>query len=94
MATEMKEEDMNVDGLYNLTGKTGSIRYMAPEMMRRDPYDASIDIYSFGILLWEIFSHQKAFKGLSMSMLEFVVDQCNRRPEIDTLWPVLVQTVI
>ena len=27
---------------------------MAPEIVRRQPYDLSIDIYSFGILLWQM----------------------------------------
>jgi serine/threonine protein kinase len=41
------------DGL-QLTGLTGTPRYMAPEVSRSDNYAFSADIYSFGILLWEI----------------------------------------
>eukprot|EP00957_Ditylum_brightwellii_P163343 12437448-Ditylum_brightwellii.AAC.1 len=30
-----------------MQGKAGAIRYMAPEMRCNDPYDASVDVYSF-----------------------------------------------
>jgi serine/threonine protein kinase len=42
----------NQDGLYNLTGNTtGSIIFMAPEVYLNKPYNESIDVYSFSILL-------------------------------------------
>ena len=46
---------------YNLTPQTGSIPYMAPEVMVGRPYDGQCDVYSFAILLWEIFNLRSAF---------------------------------
>lgn len=37
-----------------LTGCTGTIRYMAPEVALHQDYGASADVYSFGMLLWEL----------------------------------------
>jgi len=37
--------------VYKMTGETGSLRYMAPEVADLIPYNHKIDVYSFGILL-------------------------------------------
>eukprot|EP00559_Dactyliosolen_fragilissimus_P000866 CAMPEP_0184868472 /NCGR_PEP_ID=MMETSP0580-20130426/30568_1 /TAXON_ID=1118495 /ORGANISM="Dactyliosolen fragilissimus" /LENGTH=286 /DNA_ID=CAMNT_0027369393 /DNA_START=173 /DNA_END=1030 /DNA_ORIENTATION=+ len=34
------------------TKMTGSLRYMAPEVATGEKYSTSVDVYSFGILLW------------------------------------------
>jgi serine/threonine protein kinase len=39
-------------GHWKMTGNTGTIRYMAPEVKRFLPYDERVDIYSFGLLTW------------------------------------------
>jgi hypothetical protein len=49
---------------YNLTPRTGSIPYMAPEVMAGRPYDGQCDVFSFAILLWEIFNLRPAFRYL------------------------------
>jgi serine/threonine protein kinase len=36
---------------YNLTGETGSFRYMAPEVALCQPYNQRADVYGFGLLL-------------------------------------------
>jgi len=50
---------------YRLTGRAGSLPYMAPEVINMETYDTKCDVYSFAILLWEILSLRQAFKGLS-----------------------------
>jgi len=37
-----------------LTGETGSYNWMAPEVLRYEQYGSSCDVYSFGILLWNL----------------------------------------
>ena len=39
-----------------LTGILGTLGYMAPEMVQGHAYDQSIDIWSFGILLYNLFT--------------------------------------
>ena len=39
-------------GQYQMTGETGTLQYMAPEVMRSEHYDKSVDIYSFALVLW------------------------------------------
>lgn len=39
----------------------GTIRYAAPEYLFGKPYDASVDLYSFGCLAYEVYSNQLTF---------------------------------
>ncbi|KAK6260683.1 hypothetical protein SCA6_015157 [Theobroma cacao] len=39
---------------YKMTGGTGSYRYMAPEVYRRESYGKSIDVFSFALIVHEM----------------------------------------
>lgn len=45
----------------------GSIYYMAPEQLTREPVDERTDLYSLGCVFYEALSGKKAFDGESMS---------------------------
>jgi serine/threonine protein kinase len=47
--------DFDIDDTYKLTGLTGTLRIMSPEVLSCQPYGLSADVYSFGIVLWEVF---------------------------------------
>jgi ankyrin repeat protein len=40
------------NGEYRMTGVTGTLRYMAPEVVRSDVYTEKVDIYSFAFNMW------------------------------------------
>lgn len=69
--------------LYPLQGCTGSLRYMAPEVALSQSYNEKADIYSFGILLWQIGTGKLPFAGFSLEKLVIQVIQGGLRPEID-----------
>mmetsp|Transcript_40831 Transcript_40831/g.103449 ORF Transcript_40831/g.103449 Transcript_40831/m.103449 type:complete len:522 (+) Transcript_40831:168-1733(+) len=46
---------------YQMTGETGSYRYMAPEVFRHEPYNAKVDVYSFAMLCFELFEARAPF---------------------------------
>jgi serine/threonine protein kinase len=59
LAKELKAVDrlpMDDGNSYHLTGLTGTLRIMAPEVIQCQPYGLSADVYSFGVLLYEVVS--------------------------------------
>ncbi|GJQ08227.1 hypothetical protein GpartN1_g18.t1 [Galdieria partita] len=45
-------------GLRN-TGFGGTAEWMAPEMMRQEQFDEKVDVFSFGVILWELVTGEK-----------------------------------
>ena len=79
---------------YLLTPRTGSIPYMAPEVVLMKPYDCNCDVFSFAVLLWEMLSLKTAFKGYSrLDYLNRVVKR-RERPVAYRRWPALTRSVI
>eukprot|EP00002_Diphylleia_rotans_P015923 TRINITY_DN3085_c0_g1_i2.p1 TRINITY_DN3085_c0_g1~~TRINITY_DN3085_c0_g1_i2.p1 ORF type:complete len:1462 (-),score=243.35 TRINITY_DN3085_c0_g1_i2:187-4572(-) len=57
---------------FGLTGKAeegeskeavGSLLWMAPEVIRGEGYGAKADVYSYGIIMWEVFHRQEPYEG-------------------------------
>jgi len=42
-------------------GPKGTALYMAPEVMSQSPFDFKADVYSFGLILWELYTQQELF---------------------------------
>jgi serine/threonine protein kinase len=98
LAPELKvsKESMGLDNaLYNLTGRCGSVPYMAPEVVLKTPYNEKCDVFSFAILLYEIISLKPAFpfaqKG--RDFMDKVV-KGRMRPRIKRSWPPLTKQVL
>ncbi|KAA8520626.1 hypothetical protein F0562_014882 [Nyssa sinensis] len=47
-------QEKDVNG-YKMTGGTGSYRYMAPEVYRRESYNKSVDVFSYALIVHEMF---------------------------------------
>ncbi|GBB84515.1 hypothetical protein RclHR1_11090003 [Rhizophagus clarus] len=60
----------------------GVLPYMAPEVLRGEPYTKAADIYSLGIIMWELTSGVPAFHNISFDF-QLSLDICKDiRPEI------------
>lgn len=98
LAKELDTRQKNSTGLYEMSGATGSRRYMAPEVARSEPYHLSADIYSYGILLWEVLSLEKAYWEMSVDEHKSKLVGAGgdaERPKINTKkWSVLVQSLL
>lgn len=75
------------DDVYAMSGETGSLRYMAPEVADALPYNSKADVYSFGIILWELNAAKKPFDGLNREMFYERVVHGGERPPLHRKWP-------
>lgn len=71
---------------YELSGNTGSLRYMAPEVARCEPYNLTADVYSFGLLLWQVCSMDLPYDGMNRQDHSELVVHGNERPPLDGTW--------
>ncbi|KAH8312265.1 hypothetical protein KR044_009994 [Drosophila immigrans] len=51
-----------------MTKKSGTYRYMAPEVYLGKKYTEKCDVYSLGITIWEVFSRKEPFELLTNPM--------------------------
>ena len=60
----------DVDASLTRTGVAiGTAGYMSPEQIRREPLDGRTDLFSFGLVLFEMASGQRAFTGDSVAQV-------------------------
>lgn len=71
----------------DMTGNTGTLGYMAPEVLDGKPYNRKCDVYSFGVCLWEIYCCDMPYSDLSFAEVSSQVVRQNLRPEIPRCCP-------
>ncbi|MFQ6661976.1 hypothetical protein Gotur_029970 [Gossypium turneri] len=71
----------------DMTGETGTLGYMAPEVLEGKPYNRTCDVYSFGICLWEIYCCDMPYPDLSFADVSSAVVRQNLRPDIPRCCP-------
>ncbi|KAL9259602.1 Serine/threonine/tyrosine-protein kinase HT1-like protein [Drosera capensis] len=69
----------------------GTYRWMAPEMIKHKPYGRKVDVYSFGLILWEMISGSIPYEDMTPVQAAFAV---NLRPEFSTNCPPAMQALI
>ena len=70
-----------------MTKKIGTFQWMAPEVLTSQDYTEKADVFSFGIILWEIASRKPPYKNISGISVATRVVSNNLRPPIDTSFP-------
>lgn len=65
-----------------MTAETGTYRWMAPEMIRHERYTEKVDIYSFGITIWEFFSGEIPYASMTPIQAAFAVADKGARPPL------------
>lgn len=60
----------------------GTPEWMAPEVLRNEPSNEKCDVYSFGVILWELATMRVPWSGLNPMQVVGAVGFQNRRLEI------------
>lgn len=70
-----------------VTDDVGTYRWMAPEMISSKHFSRKADVYSFGIVLWELLTGHVPFEDLSPVQAAFAVVHKHARPSIPVNCP-------
>ncbi|KAL2254915.1 UNVERIFIED_CONTAM: Serine/threonine-protein kinase STY46 [Sesamum indicum] len=65
-----------------MTAETGTYRWMAPEVIEHKPYDHKADVFSFGVVLWELLTGKIPYEYLTPLQAAVGVVQKGLRPTI------------
>jgi hypothetical protein len=78
----------------NLTGETGTYRWMAPEVIRREAYSNMADVYSFAIMIWQFVTHEEPYYDLGAAEAACLVAGEMLRPPIPESAPASIRELI
>jgi serine/threonine protein kinase len=79
---------------FKMTGRIGTLRYMAPEVAVKAPYNLKADVYSWSVVLWEMLSLENPYQSLPRERFLTLVCQRGKRLKLDHAWPKPVRDLI
>eukprot|EP01121_Diplochlamys_sp_Union-15-3_P008303 TRINITY_DN2199_c0_g1_i2.p2 TRINITY_DN2199_c0_g1~~TRINITY_DN2199_c0_g1_i2.p2 ORF type:complete len:107 (+),score=17.09 TRINITY_DN2199_c0_g1_i2:339-659(+) len=65
-----------------MSGAVGSLAWMSPEVYKGEPYNEKADVYSFAIILWELWSMNNPYGGLTPDLFASLAAHDNKRPSL------------
>jgi len=65
-----------------MTGNCGTVQWMAPEVLMNEDYAEPADVFSYGIILWEMLTKECPYEGMTPIQCALSVLNENKRPEI------------
>lgn len=70
-----------------MTMQIGTPHWMAPELFTSQPYSFKVDVYAYGMLLWEMVANTQPFKGKTAAQIMYEVVEKGSRPPISSRCP-------
>ncbi|XWS18402.1 hypothetical protein CRYUN_Cryun32bG0040400 [Craigia yunnanensis] len=77
-----------------LADDPGTYRWMAPEMIKKKSYGRKVDVYSFGLILWEMVAGTIPYEDMNPIQAAFAVVNKNLRPVIPGDCPPAMRALI
>ncbi|KAF2297705.1 hypothetical protein GH714_002366 [Hevea brasiliensis] len=78
----------------SLADDPGTYRWMAPEMIKKKSYGRRVDVYSFGLILWEMVAGTIPYEDMNPIQAAFAVVNKNLRPVIPRDCPPAMRALI
>ena len=78
----------------SMTANCGTVQWMAPEVLANRSYDEKADIYSFGIIVWELLTRECPYEGMTAIQCALAVLNRDKRPEIPKWCPPQLHALI
>ncbi|PRP76879.1 serine/threonine protein kinase, partial [Planoprotostelium fungivorum] len=82
-----------LDSQRMLTGNCGTVEYMAPECLMNTVYTEKCDVYSYGVVLAELFNRQDLYPDMSVVQIRFQVRTQHLRPSVEGI-PIPIRELI
>ena len=87
--TDVKIADFGLSIRYekncNLTERVGTCLWMAPEVIKTQKYTTKADVYSYGIIMWEVCTREMPYDYCSRENILFRVSVKKERPNLTRL---------
>ena len=77
-----------------MTKGIGTVSWTAPEILRSQKYSAKADVYSFAVLVWELFARKPPYHPLERDQILLAVAVDNARPDLPENIPVVWRSFI
>lgn len=74
----------------SMKAHAGTYRWMAPEMIKEKLCTRKVDVYSFGIVLWELLTGLTPYEDMTPVQAAFAVCQENARPPVPAHCPKVI----
>lgn len=72
---------------FKMTKRVGSPRYMSPECARGESYNVKSDVYTFSLLIHELYSLQKPYEEIPAQFHDDMIFHRGARPHLPKSWP-------
>lgn len=73
---------------------TGTVAWMAPEVIRHEPCSERVDVWSYGVVLWELLTQEVPYKNLETHAIMWGVGTDTIALPVPTTSPSSIQLLL